>query len=146
MRGYLIIVAAVASFSAVQARAADDLTQALRGVLEANDAAVTKGDVDAMSRTLHSQSPVYARTRNAMKDWPFKLKTEILSFKVLGEDGDFAFARARIKTTKLSGPEFQDNVTDEVHAFRKEGADWKIWASMPLTVTFLEPDGAAIPR
>jgi len=138
MRGRLIIVAAVASFLAVKARAADDLAQALRAVIEANEAAVANGNLDGMSRTLHSQSPVYAKTRSAMKDWPFKLKAEILYFKAIGEDGDFAFARARIKTTKLSGPEFKDNVTDEVHAFKKEGPDWKIWASLPLTVTFLE--------
>src|SRR5438105_4172940 len=52
MRGTLIVVTAVASFVAVQARAADDLAQALRGVLEANDAALANGDLDAMSRTL----------------------------------------------------------------------------------------------
>lgn len=139
MRRCLIIVAAIAVFGALQARATDDLAQALRGVLETNEAAIAKGDVDAMSRTLHSQSPVYAKTRSAMKNWPFKLKTDILYFKVVGEDGDFAFARVRTKTTKLSGPEFQDNVTDALHAFKKEGADWKIWASLPLTVTFPEP-------
>ena len=139
MRKCLIIIAAIAVFGALQARAADDLAPALREVLDANFAAVATGNVDAMSRTLHSQSPVYAKTRNAMKDWPFKLKTDILSFKVIGEDGDFAFARVRTKTTKLSGPEFQDNVTDALHAFKKEGPDWKIWTSLPLTVTFPEP-------
>ena len=139
MRRRLIIVATVALFGALQACAEDDLGQALRGVLEANETAIAKGDVDAMSRTLHSQSPVYAKTRNAMKDWPFKLKSEILYFKVIGEDGDFAFARVRTKTTKLSGPEFQDNVTDALHAFKKEGPDWKIWTSLPLTVTFPAP-------
>jgi hypothetical protein len=139
MRGCLIIVTAVASFAAVHARAADDLGQALRGVLEANETAVANGDIDAMSKTLHSQSPVYGKTRSAMKNWPFKLKTDILYFKALGEDGDFAFARVRTKTTKVSGPEFQDNVTDALHAFKKEGADWKIWTSLPLTVTFPEP-------
>jgi hypothetical protein len=139
MRRCLIIVAIVAVLGALQARAADDLAQALRGVLEANEAAIAKGDVDAMSRTLHSQSPVYAKTRSAMKNWPFKLKTDMLYFKVIGEDGDFAFARVRTKTTKVSGPEFQDNVTDALHAFKKEGPDWKIWTSLPLTVTFPEP-------
>jgi len=139
MRAFVIMVAAVASLVAAEARATDDLAQTLRGVLEANEAAVAKGDLDAMSRTLHPQSPVYAKTRSAMKDWPFKLKTEILYFKVVGEDGDFTFARVRTKTTKLSGPEFQDNVTDAVHAFKKDGPDWKIWASLPLTVTFPEP-------
>jgi hypothetical protein len=135
MRKSLLILAAVVFFAAVQACAADDLTPALRGVLDANFAAVANGDIDAMSKTLHSQSPVYAKTRNAMKDWPFKLKTEVLYFKVIGEDGDFAFARVRTKTTKVSGPEFQDNVTDALHAFKKEGPDWKIWTSLPLTVT-----------
>ena len=140
MRRSLIIVPVVAMFGALQAcAAADDLTQALRGVLEANEDAIAKGDVDAMSRTLHSQSPVYAKTRNAMKDWPFKLKSEILYFKVIGQDEDFAFARVRTKTTKVSGPEFQDNVTDALHAFKKEGPDWKIWTSLPLTVTFPAP-------
>jgi hypothetical protein len=139
MRKALLIVTAVASLSAVQAREADDLTQALRGLLETNEAAVGNGDVEGMSRTLHSHSPVYAKTRSAMKNWPFKLETTILYFKVIGEDGDFAFARARTKTTKLSGPEFQDNVTDALHAFKKEGADWKIWSSLPLTVEFPRP-------
>ena len=139
MRRCLIIVTAVASFAAVQACAADDLGQALRGVLEANETAVANGDVDGMLKTIHSQSPSYAKTRSAMKNWPFKLKTDILYFKVIGEDGDFAFARVRTKTTKLSGPEFQDNVTDAMHAFKKEGPDWKIWTSLPLTVTFPEP-------
>jgi hypothetical protein len=118
----------------------DALAKSLLAVLNAQFAAIDRGDVDAALATIHSASPFYAQTRRALRDLASagKLHSEVSDFKLIGVDGDYAFARCSEKTTKVSGPEFRDNARDVVEVFRKEGDAWKQWTTAVLTVRYLD--------
>ena len=78
-------------------------------------------DVDAVMKSLHSQSPSYLPSQQMIQQlFPaYDLKYELLSFQFVGEDGEYAYARIKQSTKKVSGPAFQNNIIDALMVFKK---------------------------
>ena len=120
--------------------AADPLASTLLGVLQAQADAISRGNADDALKTMHSQSPAYASGAKILRDTAGALKVhaEVSDCKLVGIDGDYAFARCSQKITKVSGPEFHDNVRDVLEVFKKEDGAWKEWSSALLTARYLD--------
>jgi len=111
----------------------------LRDLTIQNMKACQDEDLDAAMSTLHSQSPAYLPTKQqtSILFENFDLKYELAAFKYIGQDGEYAVARIKQKTTKVAGPAFQNNVTDLIAVFRKENGHWKFWNQIILGTKYL---------
>jgi len=56
----------------------------------------------------------------------------------MGKDKTYAYARVQQQSTKVSGPEFKNNITDQLIVFRKDGHEWKIWTTAILNIKYLD--------
>ena len=113
--------------------------QIKRTVLE-NIRGTQAEDVDTMMRTIHSNSPMYDTTKNQVTQIFGKglhLNYDLLSFKYIATDGDYALGRVRQRTTGAVGSNFRNNEIDMIVAFRKEGQTWKFWSQAILEIRFL---------
>src|SRR4029078_4891123 len=114
----------------------DDLAGQLRVVAEANIRAYDAEDVNGVLATMHTKSPEHHATQKALPEQfrAMDLDVKLVDFKYMGHDDEFAVARVK---TGYDGPEgsgFQDNVTDSVMLFHKEGNAWKLWSDDVLGV------------
>ena len=122
--------------------AENTISNALKEVFITNLNASEREDIDAVMATLHTQSPSYQQTQQVAQTLSqnFDLKFELLSFKYIGRDGEYAVARAKqlaVKQKPWSKSGYQDNETDMIHVFRQENGRWKIWSSAILTMKTL---------
>ena len=126
--------ARAADAAAVPAEKPADLAATLETVLKQNFAASEQKDVKGVMATLHTNSPVAAVTAEALTSLfeTFELKYELLSFRLVGRDGEYAVARAEQKTTKVKGPDFKDNVIDSLYIFRTQDGKWRLWYQVLL--------------
>jgi hypothetical protein len=133
-------VSIVTTFAGGRVCAADDLAKVLLAVVQAQADSMNRGAFEDYLGTIHSQSPAYLQEKTLSKNLfgHFKVRAEVSSFKLIGVDGEYAFARCVQKTTKVSGPAFHDNVRDVLEVFRKEGDKWKSWLSAALSTRFLD--------
>ncbi|MBU1044752.1 MAG: hypothetical protein KJ915_10195 [Candidatus Omnitrophica bacterium] len=111
----------------------------LEKVLRENFDAYEKEEIFRVLPTVHTLSPTYASTKDvANKIFPvYDLKYELMSFRYLITDGDFALARVLQKTSKVSGPAFRNNLIDLIVIFRQEKGQWKLWSQVILEIEFL---------
>ena len=120
---------------------AEDQTTAklIEDVLKANLNAGQQENLEAMLNTVHSQSPSYLMTKQEMIAIfdNFDISYELTYYKYIGQDNDYAVARARYTTKKISGYAFKDNEVDTIHIFKKENGEWKIWSAAILDVKYL---------
>ncbi len=89
--------------------------------------------------TIHSQSPVYSTTKEAGKEIIsiYDLKYEIVETTYIRKEHGRLTARIKLKTTKINGPEFKDNVLDQIYIFHKENDKWKIWNTQTVSINYL---------
>ena len=130
----------ICSIDAVQAQnMKSDLSETLRGVVTANFQAYEKEDIDKVMKTVHSASPGFQATKEfSSKIFPaFEIKYEMMSFKFIATEGDYALGRVKQKTSKVSGPEFSDNIIDAIVIFKQENGVWKLWSQATLTVEYI---------
>ena len=138
-RGWLIAVA-VMLVSGVTSFAENDPTASeLKKLAIQNLKACQDEDLDAEMSTVHSQSPVYLITKQQtpLLFENFDLKYELTDFKYIGEDEDYAVARIKQKTTKVSGPAFKNNEIDAIAVFRKEKGQWRFWNQVILDTKYI---------
>jgi hypothetical protein len=114
----------------------------LRKLMTENIRSTQTEDLEAMMKTIHSNSPVYESTRQSVsqvfgKGW--KLKYELLSLKYLMTDGDYAIGRVRQRTTKTPPEDFRNNEIDMIVVFKQEDRTWKFWNQAILEVKFISP-------
>lgn len=97
-------------------------------------------DIEGVISTIHSASPAQGPTRQILGQMfnVFRLKNEIVDTKYIGNDEDYVYIKMKQKITKITGPEFRDNISDSIVVARREGEAWKVWSMMPLEVTFCE--------
>ena len=112
----------------------------LKAVVVANMEAAEKKDLEGIKATVHTQSPAYLGTVDAMRKLfeHYDLRYELVSLRYVGSDGDYAFAHGSQKTKKVQGPAFKDNTVDSVYVFRKEEGKWKLWQQAVLEVKYAE--------
>jgi hypothetical protein len=141
VRGWSISMAILAALSAgaTTARAADDeeLSATLRAVVEKNLDAYDVDDLDATAKTVHTRSPAYEASKAAaaeqVKD--LDVDTQLVDFRYIGHDDEFAVARAKKKTTAKPGEtDFTDNTIDVIVLFHMEDGVWKLWSEQVLGV------------
>ncbi len=98
------------------------------------------GVVDEIMKTIHQSSPSYSQTMQIMGQLleNYQLNVEVVKFKCLSKDESYVYARAQQKVTKVSGPEFKENITDQLLIFKKDGDDWKIWTTAILSIKYLD--------
>jgi hypothetical protein len=134
----LIVPAAVLALAAaVPVRAASqDVGAQLRVVAEENIRAYDAEDVDGVLRTMHTRSPEYDPTRRALPEQfrAMDLDVKLVDFKYMGHDDEFAVARMKVQYVDPAKRGFEDNVTDSVVLFHKEGGVWKLWSDDVLGV------------
>jgi len=134
---------------AVVASAADDaLTTSLKGVVEQNQRAYDAEDAAGVMSTIHSRSPQYDSTKAALPAQFAEedLSLQLVDFRYMGHDDEFAIARVKTKIAGPAGSEFQDNVVDSVMLFHREGALWKLWSDQVLGVEFEQKVGTVTPN
>jgi hypothetical protein len=123
----------------------EEIAAALKKVVEENLEATKREDMAAALATIHPKSRTRAMSQRALKEMfaAYQLNYELLSFSYVGRDGEYAVARAKQKTTKISGPAFRDNELDTIHVFKQDGGAWKFWTSANLDVNYLSAAGKA---
>lgn len=143
VRGWTISLAVLAALSigATAARADEHdagLEATLRAVVQQNIDAYERKDAKATAKTVHSKSPAYEASKEAavsqIKD--LDVDAELVAFKYMGHDDEFAVARAKTKTTKKAGEtdDFTDNTVDVIILFHMEDGVWKLWSEQVLDI------------
>jgi hypothetical protein len=137
----IALLTALLGVAAAAGAAEDELAASLRGVVEANLKGYDAEDVDGALKEMHSASPEYGPTRTAMTEQfrDLDVSAELVDFRYIGHDDEFAVARVKIKLTGPHGSGFQDNVTDNVILFHQEGGVWKLWSDEVLGVELVAP-------
>jgi hypothetical protein len=137
-----IVVLAALLGLAVGAGAADKnpLATTLQGVVEDHVRAYNARDVQGAMRDVHTQSPEYDSTKAAMEEQfrDLPVTAQLVDFKYMGHDDEFAVARMKLKIAGPPTSQFQNNVVDEVMLFHQQGGTWKLWSDDVLGVEFVE--------
>lgn len=135
--------------TAVAAGAADDaLSASLKGVVEQNQKAYEAEDAAGVMGSIHSRSPQYDSTKAALPAQFAEedLTLQLVDFRYMGHDDEFAIARVKTKVAGTPGSGFQNNVVDSVMLFHREGALWKLWSDQVLGVEFEQKVGTVTPN
>ena len=117
-----------------------DIEAQIKSTVLENIRSTQAEDVDAMMKTIHSKSPMYETTKKQVGQIFGKglnLNYDLVSFKYIATDGDYALGRVHQRTTVVGGPNFRNNEIDMIVAFRKEGETWKFWSQAILEIKFL---------
>jgi hypothetical protein len=125
---------------AAAAGEANGLAAALRGTVENNLAAFNREDVQATMRTIDTKSPQYTSMQQALPDEfaAQDARTELVDFRYIGHDDEFAVARVRYKTVDPSDEQFKANILDTITLFHQEGGVWKYWGNYVLGVELVQ--------
>lgn len=119
--------------------AKDNVGDDLKKTLQANFKAYQDENIDEVMKTVHSESPGYEATKEfSAQIFPaYDIKYDLVQFKYIAVEGEYALARVKQKTVKVSGPEFKDNIIDSIVIFKQEEGTWKLWSQATLTLEFI---------
>lgn len=133
-----IIGITMLSMTACVAVSGDDtgLAALLRQVVENNLAAYNRKDASATMQSIHTKSPEYSSMQQVMQSLfnDMDAQTELVSFRYIGHDDEFAVARVKMKTVDESGNPFTANILDTITIFHMEDGIWKYWSDYVLGV------------
>ena len=118
----------------------EDVAAEIKALTIENLRATEAEDIEAVLDTMHTQSPAYSNTKKVLISISetYDLKYQMRLFRYIGQDDPYAIARLKFSTQKVAGPEFNDNILDTFHIFRKEEGKWKIWSMTILETNFIE--------
>jgi DNA polymerase IIIc chi subunit len=117
-----------------------DVTTEIETLLIENLRSTEAEDINAVLATMHSEAPNYSQTQKIV-NFAFEtydLKYELLLFRYIGQDDEYATARFKFSTQKVAGPDFKNNSLDTIHVFRKENDKWKIWSQATLEINYTD--------
>jgi len=139
MKSIIVIAMAVLMMSQITYAEEQTTGKLIEDVLKENLNAGQQENLQAMLNTVHSQSPSYLMTKQQMSAVfeNFDISYKLTYYKYIGQDNDYAVARARLSSKKISGSAFKDNEVDTIHIFKKENGEWKIWSAAILDVKYL---------
>ncbi len=111
----------------------------LKNVVLENFDAYQNENISRVMETIHTLSPQYLLVKEAGTTiFPtYDLKYELLTFKYLVTDGEYALARGMQKTSKISGPAFRNNIIEVIFIFKQEEGKWKLWNQAVLALEFV---------
>jgi hypothetical protein len=121
------------------ASATEPLDASIREVVAGNVAAYDREDAAATMGFVHTKSPDYESTRDALAEQfaAHDVTTELVGFTLMGHDDEFVVARVKVKSTAAAGSGFTNNVTDAIVIFHQENGAWKLWDEAILGVQLL---------
>ncbi len=114
-------------------------SDSILAVIQANVDATRREDLAGYMATIHPQSPVYAETQ-AIIEMGFdlyELRYEVSGLEVLSQTATEARVAFVLVTTKISGPDFQDNEVTGVMILRLDGGQWKIYNQVIENIRYL---------
>ena len=114
----------------------DALEQTLREVTQKNVAAYGAENARETMQYVHTKSPDYQRTMDQLEVQFASLdaRSELVGFRFLGHDEEFAVARYKMKTVAPKDQSFQNNMIDAIAVFHQEQGVWKLWSDHMLGV------------
>ena len=118
----------------------EDVAAEIKALFIENLKATQAEDIEAVLDTMHTQALAYSNTERAMISVfeTYDLKYQMQLFRYIGQDDQYAIARLKFSSEKIAGPDFNDNILDTYHVFRKEDGKWKIWSMATLEINFIE--------
>lgn len=125
--------------SVISVFATADIDSEVKTTVELNLKNCADENLSGMMNTLHSQSPSYLPTQQAMRQlFPaYDLKYTLVSYSFVGSDSEYAYAKVKQKVEKIRGPAFQNNELEALQVFKKEGGSWKLWTQANLSIKYL---------
>ncbi|TDO98961.1 hypothetical protein [Marinomonas balearica] len=116
-----------------------DTASEINAAIVANFKHTQSEDAAAALNDLHSESPAYLSTKQALQQVfsTYDLKYELLNYQFVGEDSEYAYAKIKQRTSKVSGPAFDNNELEMLMIFKQEHGIWKIWTQVNLSLSFL---------
>lgn len=131
----------VSAYSGVLFADNDLVSSQLESVMAVHVAASTKEteSLDNLMETMHPESPAYMQIKMQMEQMlpAFDMNVELAEFNFVGMDGDYAIARVKMKMEKVSGPMFQDHISDQFFVFKQDQGQWKLWEAAMLNMESL---------
>ena len=117
----------------------DNISATIKQVVLNNMEAMKQEDLEAMLKTIHSQSPSYMTTKQQAQGMfdAYDLKYGLTYYKFIGQDKDVAVARVRQTTEKVEGGAFLNNEIDMIQVFKNERGIWKYWTQAIMAVKYL---------
>ncbi|GLT14453.1 hypothetical protein [Vibrio algivorus] len=120
-------------------KALANTSQEVYQVLQDNIIAAKNEKITDYMNTVHSQSLLYLQTQQAMSPIfdNYELDYQLQDVQFVGEDNEYAYAKAWLETTKISGAVFANNRMQILVVFKKENGQWKIWSQANMVIQYL---------
>ena len=137
-----LLLALALAFTGCQRITEADKVEAIN-VVKANLAAMQSKNLDAMTATIHSQSPHFEQTKMITQRifQLYEIRYTLKSCEVESATPDAIRVRFEQVMVKLKGPEeFKSNRVSGVHVLRRDGGQWKLWSSEGQKITLLEEE------
>jgi len=111
----------------------------IRSTLLLNLEATQNEDLNGIMDTFHSESPIYKAQEKWQKEWfrKYDINYDLISFNLIAEEPDFAYARFKVSMIRLSGKPLQDQEFEAISVFKKENGNWKLWNQVNLQHRYL---------
>ena len=111
-----------------------------RQLVEEKLAAFNREDASGTMRHIHTKSPEYASTQNALPSQfdALDARTKLVDLRYMGHDDEFAVARVKLKTVDESNAAFEANVLDTIVLFNMEDGVWKYWSDYVIGAEFVK--------
>jgi len=141
MRSFVAILLVLVAMPVLAAEEKPDTDETiLRALVARQCKAITEEDLDVYDDTLHPDAPNATRTVATLA-WlndSFDVKVTLEKFVMLDTymDGKRALVFTRIKTEKVRGPKFMDNVARDVYEMRKaKNGRWYMYGTVSNHIT-----------
>jgi hypothetical protein len=91
-------------------------------------------DIQGILRLMHKESFAYRQTQQIFLKLfaAFELQATLVDAVFVARDDDYAYVRLQLRTEKIAGPDFKNNITEFLVVFRLIDNVWKIWWQHPL--------------
>ena len=136
----ILAVLVLALFFAGCHRVTEADQAAALATVKQNLAAMQERNFEALSATIHSQSPHFEKLKMQTEQLfkRYEIQYELKNAAVESVARDTIRVRYEQEATKTSGPpEFRSHRSTGVHTLRREGSAWKLWSTEQQQVTYL---------
>jgi len=135
---YLLVAAVILSGLIIPNACFAETAVELEQLIKRNVTLTQIEDVDGVLATIHTESSIYPIQASALNqiNSVYDLEYEILDYYFVGSEENYAYARFKLKTSKVAGPKFRNNTLEVLAAFKQQEGVWKFWNQVNLKVTF----------
>lgn len=136
---WLTVITVVLGCASTAFAEAESAAGELRNLVIQNLNALQSEDLEAALSVIHTQGPAYlsAKVNTPHLFENIDLKYDLMDYKYIGQDEDYAVARTKVRDTKVAGPAFQNRELDLISVFRRENGQWKFWSQITLDTKYL---------